>query len=490
LFLLETLSVLQDQAQPRDFVTVQRVIEAELGQRMAEIFSEFDEIPLGVASLAQVHRARLHSGQELAIKVQHEGLSTLVEADLQTLAVLTRAVAFLFADFQFQWILPEFRAAIFKELNFVNEAENSERCAQNFAHWRAIYVPKVAWDYTRKRVLAMEFIKGIKVNQVEEIEKLGFKPQEIAQIVAKVAAQQIFLHGFIHADLHSGNMFVRAIPSENQPKISIFGRILQLLGLSRANSGPQLVLLDHGLYRVLAEGFRVEYCHLWHAMITQNSTELQFYADKMGIGGYVKILPIIFTHRTMASAGKLGTGMSGEDRNKLKKDIEGLRIAEINEFMQSLPRDLLFVLRTSNLVRVLNYELGGTSATRFYIMACTAARGIHYNQEKNRDSLRSYTDYYTMKWRLDLVELYFRLRYYWALLTHTNAEDYSGLDDIIKKEKLGKNALKGLEKKGNLHSQPTPPQAVEIALPASSNQLQLQQQSQPRNFSPEATAAA
>jgi aarF domain-containing kinase len=270
-------------------------------------------------------------------------------------------------------------------------------------------VGQVYRDLSTNSVLTMEFISGVKVNNIPGIRSLGLDPLDCATTVASLFARQTFCHGFVHCDPHPGNLIVRRRPVTGRGGRPVLDRASGRL-IRPVSDAHQIVLLDHGLYRELSEEFRLNYCRLWWAMIVQDEPALRATCDAMGIGKYYAVMPLVFTYRSVGSRVGLGDTMTREERHKLAKEMkyapahplpgllrprlspltavsahlsdrfQSATLKDINEFLESLPRDMLFVLRTNNLVRSLNYELGGTTRQRFRISALTATQGLRFKQ--------------------------------------------------------------------------------------------------------------
>ncbi|KAE9132512.1 hypothetical protein PF005_g3460 [Phytophthora fragariae] len=353
----ETLAQLQDRAKPVPFEEAKRTIEAEMGRPWQELFKEFDRTPVASASLAQVHRAVDHQGRELAVKVQYPHLEAQMEADIRVIKWAFQLTEFCFPDVQIQWLYPEFKRALLSELDFENEKNNSRRIAACLKHNSNVHVPVVYDELSSKRMMSMEFIAAPKISQIEAIRELGLDPPQVARALCEVFSEMVFCHEFVHCDPHAGNIFVRRNPDP------------------QAEHKEQLVLLDHGLYRELDGEFRKTYCDLWRAMLTRDSALLEDCGKRLNVGELSKYLPLLLTYRTINHKGRLDTSMSESERKALAEDLKGMRFSTVTDFLEQLPRDMLFVFRTNNMIRALNKELGGTTRERFSIMGNYAVSG-------------------------------------------------------------------------------------------------------------------
>lgn len=373
------LSVLQDSVAPRPIAEVMRTLEEELGEKRAQIRS-IEEKPLGTASLAQVHRAELADGTAVALKVQHAHMQQMVHADLTLLTALARFVDWSFDNIEILWIVEEVSKAVTSEMDFRNELQNSEKCAYNFRYDPTVYVPRVFHPLSTSRVLTMEYINGVKVNDTNEIRKLGLDCHDIAGIVLSMFSAQIFCHGFVHCDPHPGNMLVRVRPN--------------------TTGAPQVVLLDHGLYRQFEPGFRERFCDMWLAMLYQNKAQLRKVCAEFKINEvHMAVLPVIFIHRAIDASSNLGERMSDADRKRLLKVFKGTQydshfgtVGWFTELLKGIPRDMIFIMRTLNLVRALNLELGGTSRERFFMQSEFAIRGACFHEPPPGPARRMYRE--------------------------------------------------------------------------------------------------
>ena len=188
---------------------IEAQIEAEFGVRLNTLFKRFDSEPIGAASLAQVHRAVLHDGREVAVKVQRPGIGPRMRADLDALAGFASA-ADSFTDtgrrVRFADWIAEFGKALMAELDYVAEAENLARFAEHMQGYPELLVPQPVWDYTRPRVLTMDLVNGIRVDQIPGVRRTELDLTPVAVALLKGYLDQIFVHGEIHADPHPGNM--------------------------------------------------------------------------------------------------------------------------------------------------------------------------------------------------------------------------------------------------------------------------------------------
>jgi aarF domain-containing kinase len=358
---VKTMVPLHDKAPSCPFEDIIQVFKEDFNSHPDIMFAEFDREPVAAASLAQVHRAVTRSGQEVAVKVQFPQLRRRCDGDVNTIAFLVNAAYKFFPDADFNWLVKEFRANLPKELDFIHEAKNAERAAAAFKNSPEVYVPKIIWEKTSSRILTMEYIHGVKLDDVAALKKLGVSVAKVAALLTKVFSQQIFLDGFVHCDPHPGNILIRKLG----------GR----WGWLTPNE-PQLVLLDHGLYRQLNDQFRLNYCRLWKALIEVDEDAIQEYSRLLcGPNASYQLFACILTARAWESRHKLGSQMDESERDKLMSGA-AQRFTEINHILAHVPSELLLMLKTNDLLRALNRELGNPINTylltvRYCITAIT-----------------------------------------------------------------------------------------------------------------------
>lgn len=208
---VEELAKLQDKVPAFSYEQVERIIEQELGKKIPELYQSFEPIPLAAASLGQVHKAVLHSGEAVVVKIQRPGLKKLFEIDLQILKGITR-----YFQNHPKWgrgrdwlgIYEECCRILWEEIDYLNEGRNADAFRRNFRTFEWVKVPRVYWRYTSSRVLTLEYLPGIKISQYEAIEAAGLDRKVIARQGAEAYLHQLLNNGFFHADPHPGNIAV------------------------------------------------------------------------------------------------------------------------------------------------------------------------------------------------------------------------------------------------------------------------------------------
>jgi predicted unusual protein kinase regulating ubiquinone biosynthesis (AarF/ABC1/UbiB family) len=211
---LDELAALHDDVPPECFADIKAALEREWRAPLGEVCAAIESKPAGSASLGQVHRAQLHDGRIVAIKVQRPGISAIVRIDLRTLRFVLRLVRTLApaADriINLDALYREFSRTVYEELDYQQEGRNAERFAAIFADDPAIGVPGVLWEFSTRRVLVLEWMEGIKVTQIDALDRAGVNRDALARRIAGAYFRQLLEAGFFHADPHPGNLLVQA----------------------------------------------------------------------------------------------------------------------------------------------------------------------------------------------------------------------------------------------------------------------------------------
>jgi Predicted unusual protein kinase len=208
---VKALGELQDSVPPFPNEIAFARIEKELGKKINQVYEEFDLEPVAAASLGQVYRAKLFTGEEVAVKVQRPNLEQIIKGDIEILRKIARfAERFPSLNENADWagMLREFDETIHEEMDYAAEGRNAERFTENFKEWTNVHVPKIYWSATTSKVLTMEFIHGTKVTALDELRARNVSPEKVNRLLIKTYLKQLLEDGFFHADPHPGNLLV------------------------------------------------------------------------------------------------------------------------------------------------------------------------------------------------------------------------------------------------------------------------------------------
>lgn len=238
---IRVLSALQDAVPPHAWTEMRPALEHALGQPLGRVFAEFDTEPVAAASLAQVYRARLKDGRVVAVKVLYPGIERLVRTDLRLLRLLLWLNG-RYVGYSLRPIYDELARNVPLEIDLVHEAQAMEQMTAQLRNEPRVVIPRVVREHTRRRVLVMEWIDGIKVTEVERLRAAGIDVQAVADLISDCYCRQMLVDGFFHADPHPGNLF--ALP------------------------GNRLAIVDFGLTKRLSPGFRLALAKVSRATYT------------------------------------------------------------------------------------------------------------------------------------------------------------------------------------------------------------------------------
>ncbi len=257
------LSRLQDRVPPEPWEPIKACVEDELGQPIEQIFATFDPTPIAAASLGQVHAATLADGHEVIVKVQRPNIERTIDVDLDILYDLARLAqnrTALGQTYDLIEIAEDFAYTLRGELDYHREGHNADRFRENFRDEPYLYIPEVHWDYTTRRVLVLERIYGIKIDDIDALDEAGYDRRQIAAHSARMITREILQDGFFHADPHPGNFVV--MPGE-------------IIGL-----------MDFGMVGYLAPGDKADLARLYVVAMRQDVPGAADQLMRMGVADH------------------------------------------------------------------------------------------------------------------------------------------------------------------------------------------------------------
>ncbi|XP_049819455.1 uncharacterized aarF domain-containing protein kinase 5 isoform X2 [Aethina tumida] len=353
---VNTLKSLQDKCLMRKENELNQIFEKDFGKLPNEIFKEFDTTPIAAASIAQVFKAKTKDDETVAVKVQYIDLQERFEGDVATINFLLKVAGTLHPSFNFDWVLEDLKACLQQELDFVNEGKNSERCAKELQQLKYVYVPKVNWELTSRRVLVTEFIEGHKICDVAKIKQDGLSLADINTKLFEAFGHQIFQTGFVHADPHPGNILIRKV-----------------------NGKAQLVLLDHGLYQEISAKDREALSYMWKAIVYKEYDNMKKYANQLGVTDHI-IFAEILTQAPLRTRGfNLNYRLTEHDLQQMTQFAKE-RFEVIMKCLKEMPRSLLLVIRNLNTIRAIAQD-HGNPIDRYTVLARVATKCIFSKQD-------------------------------------------------------------------------------------------------------------
>ncbi|KAJ7520651.1 hypothetical protein O6H91_19G015400 [Diphasiastrum complanatum] len=261
---IRLLRQLQDSLPPRPLSEVYATIEEELGKSPKELFTDFDNVPMATASIAQVHRARTKDGVDVVVKVQHRGIKECILQDLENARTVVRWIAWAEPQYDFGPVLDEWCAEVPKELDFNLEADNTRKVAHNLSHNKDqidsstltdvdVLVPEVVQQSSEK-VLLLAYMDGVRLSDVDALDILGVNKQDLVESITRAYAHQIYVDGFFNADPHPGNFLVSK-EAPFRPVLLDFGLTKALTSTTKQALAKMLLACAEGDYAALLSAF-------------------------------------------------------------------------------------------------------------------------------------------------------------------------------------------------------------------------------------------
>ncbi|KAJ5889865.1 hypothetical protein N7504_010675 [Penicillium tannophilum] len=371
-----TFIPLQDKCPVSSIESIQEMFIQDTGQTIDELFSSFDPVPTGAASLAQVHIATLReTGQKVAVKVQHPALAEWVPLDLAlnrfTFSMLKR----FFPDYDLEWLSREMELSLPIELDFRMEAQNATATSEYFKkHSDApLVIPEVMWS--QKRILVMEYIAGARPDDVAFLDANNIDRDEVSAAFAHIFNEMIFGDDApLHCDPHGGNVAIRLNPNRSHPNFDI-------------------ILYDHGLYRNIPRELRRNYAKLWLAVIDADVPRMREFAHKVA-GVTDEQFPLFASAITgrdysVLTKQNVVSSRTAEEKKEISGALGEGMLQQLVVLLSQVPRVILLILKTNDLTRSLDENLHtrqGPMRT-FLILARYATRTVFEEQmETIRDS--------------------------------------------------------------------------------------------------------
>ncbi len=255
----DLLESLQDNTPYSDFSVVKQHIETEFGESLETLFSDFDELPLASASIGQVHKATLKTGEYVVVKIQHPYIQELAEIDLDIIEKINSRINKYFKVKGLEHAFGQVRLMILEELDYSKEANSMVKIKENCQDIDGVYVPTVFTEYSSKTILVAEFCEGVKITNTTQLAEWGINPTEIADKLVFTYCEMILNHGIYHADPHPGNLMV--------------------------NEKGELIFLDFGAVGELKEEMRANIPPFLQAIIAEDNDKIMESLQKMGFVG-------------------------------------------------------------------------------------------------------------------------------------------------------------------------------------------------------------
>lgn len=401
-----TMQPCQDKAPTRPWSEIEPLFYQEFGHGISHFFCEFDTEAIAAASLAQVYKARLHTGEQVAVKVQYPGLEQQVRSDTKIFRTLINVAEYFFQDLKLHWLLDEFEINMPHELNFEEEGHNCERLnesmSQNFKN--RVKCPRIYWNVTTRKILTMEFVEGVRVNDRIGLNQLSANASQVAKLLAEVFCEQTFINGFVHCDPHPGNIRVRRDAVTNE---------------------LQLVILDHGLYTQVDEALRKDYAYLWKAMIEKDDATLRRIGRHLGISNFKLFILMVTSKNYDQHDIGMSREMSPEEVRQLQQYGQD-NFFLMTQILCGIDRRILLLLKNNELLRAVQMDLG-IPVNYFLTFAEYAMRGINKARLAKNPSVWNHLlctrDYMALKTKLFVATRASWLIPVWHNLTKSTRSD-------------------------------------------------------------------
>ncbi len=329
-----TFIPLQDKCPVSSYESIEQMFIKDTGFSIASHFDQFEKDPIGAASLAQVHLAKLKgSDNDVAVKVQHPALEEWVPLDLALTRFTFSTLKRFFPEYDLEWLSKEMESSLPQELDFALEAQNAMRTKRHFQRipGSPLVVPNVEWGL--KRILVMEYISGHRTDDLNYIDTNGIDRDEVSAALAHIFNEMIFGDTPLHCDPHGGNIAIRKNPLRRKPNFDI-------------------VLYDHGLYRDISKQLRRDYAKLWLAVIDADEQRMRKSAfDVAGItDDQFPLFASAITGRDyMAATKSVVSTRTDKEKEVISDALADGMLTQLVQLLGKVPSIILLILKTNDL---------------------------------------------------------------------------------------------------------------------------------------------
>ena len=337
---VETFVPLQDKCPVSSYESIEAMFLEDTGNPLSDMFESFETEPIGSASLAQVHRAKMKdTGQPVAVKVQHPSLDEWVPLDMALTKFSFATLKRFFPEYDLEWLSDEMQKSLPQELNFALEGTNAQRAREYFGAIPSLplIIPEVVMG--KRRILVMEYVAGKRLDDLSYLDQNGIDSDEVSATLARIFNEMIFGDDApLHCDPHGGNIAIRK--NEQRP-----------------NHNFDLILYDHGLYRDIPKQLRRDYAKLWLAVINSDEQNMRKYAKSVANINDEQFP--LFASAITGRDYKTATTAIASARTTAEKDEissalgEGL-IEQLIQLLGQVPRIILLILKTNDLSKSIN----------------------------------------------------------------------------------------------------------------------------------------
>ncbi|KAF2018210.1 ABC1-domain-containing protein [Aaosphaeria arxii CBS 175.79] len=409
----DTFIPLQDKCPVSSYDKIEEMVRNDTGHSLSEYFSQFNELPIGAASLAQVHTAVVRAtGQKVAVKVQHPALDEWAKLDLALTRFTFETLRYWFPEYDLTWLSEEMEVSLPQELDFAREGQNAIRARRYFENVRdaPVIIPEVLW--AKRRILVMEYVSGHRPDDLEYLDSHNIDRDEVSAALARIFNEMIFgTNAPLHCDPHGGNIAVRHNPS-------------------RPGKGNfDIIMYDHGLYRDIPMDIRRSYAKLWLAVLDSDEPNMRKYAYEVA-GIDSELFPLFASAITgrdwsvLKSETGVATKRSKEEKENITDALGDGMIVQLVQLLGKVPRVILLILKTNDLTRSLDENLHTRQGPlrTFLILARYASRTVYEEQLENLKAsgilglrgfwqfLRAWGRHFRIEVKLGGFELWLRVR--------------------------------------------------------------------------------